>query len=244
MKGDAKPRLLVDENGFSLTEVLVTMLIMIIVLFALYSLFDMSLRVYSFGNDKVEAVENARLGLEKMKREIRASYPFDVTDDSTATYNTSAIANDYLFWDPASPSAAAMPSATSITFGNDLNGNYRVDTATEQITYYARSTANPANSCSTTSAAPCTLYRTVGSGNAQSVVEYLRFDDRGTVSILDDISGVKFEYLDANGTVTMDQAAIRTVRISITVAVDRGIQEQPVTQILTTDVALRNRGEK
>ncbi len=155
MKGDAKPRLLMDENGFSLTEVLVTMLIMIIVLFALYSLFDMTMRVYSVGNDKVEAVENARLGLEKMKREIRAAYPYDVTDDSTDSTNTAAIANDYLFWDPANPAAAAMPSATSITFGNDLNGNYRVDTATEQITYSLSGT---------------TLRRTVGTGTPQPVV--------------------------------------------------------------------------
>jgi prepilin-type N-terminal cleavage/methylation domain-containing protein len=246
MKKALKSKVLVDESGFTLTEVLVTMMMMLIVLFALYSLFDMTLRIYSIGNDKTEAVENARLGLGKMKREIQAAYPYDVTDDSTNSANTAAIANDYLFWDPANSAAAAMPSATSITFGNDLNGNYKIrdDTASEQITYYARSTANPANPCDTAAAAPCTLYRTVGSGNAQSVVEYLRFDDRGTASTSDDIPGVKFEYLDASGNATTDQAAIRTVRISIAVAVDRGIEEQPVTQVLTTDLALRNRGEK
>ncbi len=225
MKGDAKPRLLMDENGFSLTEVLVTMLIMIIVLFALYSLFDMTMRVYSVGNDKVEAVENARLGLEKMKREIQAAYPFDVTDDSTVSANTSAIANDYLFWNPASPSAAAMPSTTSITFGNDLNGNYRVDTATEQITYSLSGT---------------TLRRTVGTGTPQPVVEFVQEVDTSD----GDTTPLTFTYLNANGTTTTDQAAIRTVRIKLEVSVDRGIEEQPVTQILTTDVALRNRGEK
>lgn len=244
MKWTMKKRLLVDERGFTLTEVLVTMMIMIIVLFSLYSLFDMTMRVYSVGNDKVEAVENARLGLEKMKREIRAAYPYDVTDDSTVSTNTAEIANDYVFWDPANSAAAAMPSDSSLTFGNDLNANYKVNPTTEQITYYARSTANTANPCNTASAAPCTLYRTLGSGSAQGVVEYLRFDNRGTASTSDDISGVKFEYLGVNGAVTTDQAAIRTVRISIAVAVDRGIQEQPVTQVLTTDVALRNRGEK
>ncbi len=225
MKGDTKPRLLMDENGFSLTEVLVTMLIMIIVLFALYSLFDMSMRVYSVGNDKVEAVENARLGLEKMKREIRASYPYDVTDDSTDSTNTAAIANDYLFWAPASPSAAAMPSATSITFGNDLNGNYRVDTATEQITYSLSGT---------------TLRRAVGAGTSQPVVEFVQEVDTSD----GDTTPLTFTYLDANGTTTTNQAAIRTVRIKLEVSVDRGIEEQPVTQILTTDVGLRNRGEK
>ena len=34
----------------------------------------MSLKVFSFGNNKVEAVESARVGLEKMEREIRQAY--------------------------------------------------------------------------------------------------------------------------------------------------------------------------
>ena len=53
------------------------MVMMLTVLFALYSIFDMSLRVFGFGSDKVEAVENARLGLEKMERELRGAYPYD-----------------------------------------------------------------------------------------------------------------------------------------------------------------------
>jgi len=52
-------------------------MIMIVVLFALYSIFDMGIRVFSFGNDKIEATEQARLGMEKMTREIRAAYPVD-----------------------------------------------------------------------------------------------------------------------------------------------------------------------
>ena len=46
-------------------------MIMMVVFFALSSIFDMSLRVFSFGNNKVEAVESARVGMEKMEREIR-----------------------------------------------------------------------------------------------------------------------------------------------------------------------------
>ena len=50
---------------------MVTVLVMIVVMFALYSIFDMGLRVFSFGNNNVEATESARLGLEKMEREIK-----------------------------------------------------------------------------------------------------------------------------------------------------------------------------
>ena len=209
-----KTRLLVDERGFSLIEVLVTTMIMIVVLFALYSLFDMSLRVFSVGNDKVEAVENARLGLEKMKRELQAACPYDVTDSSTT--------NDYLFWGPANPAVAAMPASNSITFGNDLNGNYRVDTPSEQITYDLSGN---------------TLRRTVGTGTPQPVVEFLQDVDG-------DGNALTLTYMDANGNTTTNQANISIVRIKLEVSVDRGIQEQPVTKTLTTDVSLRNRGEQ
>ena len=111
-----RDRLLRDEDGFTLTEVLVTMMMMILVMFALYSIFDMSIRVFKFGNDKVEAVENARIGLFKMEREIRAAYPQDKANDVT----------DLLF----SPS-----DANQIIFGlDDVVVNQQVD-AGEKITY-------------------------------------------------------------------------------------------------------------
>jgi prepilin-type N-terminal cleavage/methylation domain-containing protein len=115
-----REQLLREEGGFTLSEVLVTMMIMTVVLFALYSIFDMSMRVFSFGNDKTEAVENARLGLEKMEREIRAAYPYDKANGNTTVLTT---------W-----------TVSQITFGNDLNGNRVVDSS-EVITY--RRAADP-----------------------------------------------------------------------------------------------------
>ena len=55
-------RLLKDERGFTLTEILVTTIMMVVVLSALYSVLDMSLKAFSYGNNKVEAVETARVG--------------------------------------------------------------------------------------------------------------------------------------------------------------------------------------
>ncbi|WP_273843403.1 PilW family protein [Rubrobacter calidifluminis] len=75
MVNDPGRRFFEDEEGFTLTEMLVAMTMMMIVTFALYGLFDMSLKVYSFGGDKVEAVENARAAMERMSREIRSAYP-------------------------------------------------------------------------------------------------------------------------------------------------------------------------
>ena len=107
-----------EEDGFTLPEVLVAAALMVVVLFALYSIFDMSIRVFSFGSDEVEAVENARLGLEKVERELRGAYPYD-----------KAAGEEVLF-----PSFGPNPSR-AITFGNDLDGNRMVDVPAEQITY-------------------------------------------------------------------------------------------------------------
>lgn len=63
-----------SEGGFTLTEVLVGMLLMAMVVFALHSMFDMSIRVFSSGNDTVRANENARSAIDRMEREIRAAW--------------------------------------------------------------------------------------------------------------------------------------------------------------------------
>lgn len=210
-------RLVREEGGFTLTEVLVTMMLMIVVMSALYSIFDMSIRVFGYGNDKVEAVENARLGLDRMARELRAAYPYDRTDPGNS--------KPYLFWNPASPSAGpAFPTATSITFGNDFNGSRRIHNpltnapdSGEQITY---------------STSGGVLLR-----NGQPVVEHLQDVVGG------DGQALTFRYMDAMGnTVTSgNEGAITTVRITLEVSLKRGIQDQPGTQVLQTDVALRNR---
>lgn len=203
MRGAVSGRLLREEKGFTLVEIMVTMMIMIVVLFALYGIFDMGLRVFSVGNDKVEAVENARMGLEKMEREIRQAYPYNKTNADPS--------DDYLF-------PAGGFTSNSITFGNDLDGDYTVDPATEQITY------------SLSGGSPATLLR-----NGQPAVEFVQDVDA-------DGNALTFEYLDATGAPVTAEPDIRMVRVKLEVAVDRGLHEEPVTQTLKTDVALRNRG--
>lgn len=143
-----RERLLKEESGFTLPELLVTMLIMLTVLFALYSIFDMSLRVFSFGNDKTEAVENARLGMERMEREIRAAYP----------YNKPAGQN-HLLWSPGYPTTGAIPPSNQISFGNDLSGNRVVDT--DEVITYRRNASTP------------TILEREKGGSSQPVVEYV-----------------------------------------------------------------------
>lgn len=192
IEGDGvKERFLKEEGGFSLPELLVTMLMMLTVMFALYSIFDMSLRVFSFGNDKTEAVENARLGLERMEREIRVAYPYDKAGEP--------------------PNETLFPSYSSdqITFGNDRNGDRVITVSDEEITYELSGT---------------TLLR-----NGAPAVEFVQED------------GLSFEYLDRFGDTAPSEPDIEIVRITLDIVVERG--PQAGTQTLTTDVALRNRGE-
>jgi prepilin-type N-terminal cleavage/methylation domain-containing protein len=231
MRSRVRERVVREEAGFTLTEMMVTMMIMIIVLFALYSIFDMSLRVFSFGNDKVEATANARLGIERMEREIRAAYPVDRISGKQHVFFPSGSL------DPAT-SAPTLPAQRSITFGNDMppSGgdppNRKID-ATEAITYElvlknADGSLGVPGSCPTTGTdGVCVLVKRKGSsGTFQPMVEFVV------------PNGLTFEYLRSNLTpaTATDGTDIGVVRITLEVNVDG------VEQTLTTDVDLRNRG--
>ena len=186
-----RERFIREESGFTLPELLVTMLLMLTVFFALHSIFDMGIRVFSFGNDKTEATENARLGLERMERELRAAYPYN-----KAAGNGTLIASG---------------TADAVTFGNDLNGNRIVDS--NEVITYRRSPSEP------------TVLQRENNGQTQPLAGF--------------VGGLAFDYVNPAGDPVAASTASR-VRISLAVEVDRGIN-QPVTQTLTTDVALANR---
>jgi type II secretory pathway component PulJ len=115
-----------EEAGFTLVEVLVAASMMFAVLFALYTVFDVSVRAFGYGGDRVEAVGNARLAMDRMEREIRAAYPYDQTTDPPRRY---------LFLDPLDPSEPAVPTATRIAFGNETTGDRKIGIS-EVVGYY------------------------------------------------------------------------------------------------------------
>ena len=114
------------KTGFTLLEVLVSAMMMFGVLFALYAIFDVSVRAFGYGGDRLEAVGNARLALGRMEREIRAAYPYDLTSDPPKRY---------LFLDPMDPTRPAVPTATRIAFGNETGGDRSIE-GSEVIGYY------------------------------------------------------------------------------------------------------------
>lgn len=212
-----------DQSGFTLPEMMVTIMIMLTVFFALHSIFDMSIRVFGFGNDKVEAVENARIGMERMEREVRTAYPVD----RIGGYN-------HVFFDPGFPLTPVFPAERRITFGNELAAggppNRMVDSS-EVVTYELRSSANLSNTCPNSGTAGiCTLVR-IQNGTVQPVVEYIV------------PNGLTFQYFRGNLSAadpSGDGTDIGVVRVTLEVNVNQGGENRE--QKLTTDVDLRNRG--
>jgi type II secretory pathway component PulJ len=109
MVNQARRRLWKEAKGFTLVEVLVAATMMFGVLFALYAIFDVSVRAFGYGGDRLETLGNARLALGRMEREIRAAYPYDLTSNPPKRY---------LFLNPTDPRSLrylprpASPSAT------------------------------------------------------------------------------------------------------------------------------------
>jgi prepilin-type N-terminal cleavage/methylation domain-containing protein len=219
-------RFLKEERGFSLPEMMVTIVIMIVVFFALYSVFDMSIRIFMFGSNKVEAVESARLGLERMEREIRAAYP--VASDSHLFFSANGSATN---------PPQAMPSQTQITFGNELgaegegDGTIECGAPCEYITYKLTDDVEGSNVACTVS--PCDLRR-VNTANSTApgapVVDNAVFP-----------GGLEFTYLKSDGiTPATTESDIAKVRVSLEIMVHPGTQTA-ARQRLTTEIDLRNR---
>jgi prepilin-type N-terminal cleavage/methylation domain-containing protein len=235
-----RERFLREERGFTLIEMMVTVVIWIVVLLALYSVFDMSITAFRYGNNKVEAVESARLGLEKMEREIRQAY---VLDRSSAT-------PDKIF---------EVWTSTEIRFGNDLDGfnhpprkiacpNQAAPPQCEKIGYRVYQPAGSTTYALGRDNTSAGATNAVAEPNLQPVVEQVDY-------VSPTNTGLRFTYCQRLGgpdtvandnclpgfNVATSEANINMVRIQLRVRVDEG-NIQDATQTLATDVALRNRG--
>ncbi len=231
-----KGRFLREESGFTLVEMMITSIIWIVVLLALASVFDMSITAFRVGNNQVEAVEGARLGLERMEREIRQAYAFD--RGATPTPDT------HLFdtWTP-----------TQIRFGNDLNGSEKIECPNaasppqcEKIGYQVYQPAGSTTYALGRDNSSTGTTNTIA--NLQPVVEdvdYLSATNTGLAltychRLQDDTDPDDPDNCLPGFDVATSEADINMVRIQLRVRVDGG-NVQDATQTLTTDVALRNR---
>jgi prepilin-type N-terminal cleavage/methylation domain-containing protein len=218
-----RQRLASEQHGFSLPEMMTTIVIMIVVLFSLYGIFDMSIRVFRYGNDQTEAIENARLGLQKMEREIRAAYPVNGP--------TSIGANRYRFFNANGtnpPSGTAWPTATQITFGNELG-----------------SPGDRLIRCPSATSCEYITYKLVGSTLRR--VNFVNGSDVGVTGapVVEFVrpNGLQFRYFTLDGTVINPASpGAYTTRDIGRVQITLEIEVRGRSKVLTTTVDLRNRG--
>jgi type II secretory pathway component PulJ len=74
------------EAGFTLVEVMVASTMMFALLSALYAIFGVNVRAFGYGGDRIQDVGDARLALNRMEREIRAAYTYDLTSSPPKRY--------------------------------------------------------------------------------------------------------------------------------------------------------------
>lgn len=108
-----------DQAGFSLAELLVVVAILGLVMGGTGTLLAASQQAYALGAARVEAQQAARVGLERMARELREA-GYDPTGAGFA------------------PIEAAEP--TRVVFRRDLNGNGVIDPRRERVSFLLRGT--------------------------------------------------------------------------------------------------------
>ena len=206
-------RRLEQEDGFTLPEVIVAMAMMAAVLLALYAMFDASVRVFGAGSDRMEAVQDARQGLARMEREIRASYPRDKANGNDTLLTD--FGQDHLVF--------GNDTGEDDDAGEDLGGNRRTRVpatgafeAGERISYRLNAAGVPVR-------------------NGVRMVRHAEDVDG-------DGRALTFEYLDAQGGPVAggDEGGVALVKIELEISVD-GAGQRPVERTLGTAVALRNR---
>lgn len=108
-----------DQAGFSLAELLVVVAILGLVMGGTGTLLAASQQGYALGAARVEAQQAARVGLERMARELREAG-----------------------YDPTGAGFAAIEAAepTRVVFRRDLNGNGVIDPTRERVSFLLRGT--------------------------------------------------------------------------------------------------------
>lgn len=76
-----------NKRGFTLVELMVAMVVTLIVIAGVYTSFIQSNRNYSAEQDKSDMQQNARAGLEFMKRELQNAYSIDSINCSAGSSN-------------------------------------------------------------------------------------------------------------------------------------------------------------
>ena len=108
-----------NQKGFTLLEAIIASSIFLIVLFAIYVTFESSRKTYTWGSNKLEVQQTARVAMGIMANEIR-----------TAGYDPSNVIT------LLPPQAIEVATPNTLTFVADVDG----DNITDRVTYRLQGT--------------------------------------------------------------------------------------------------------
>lgn len=199
-------RTLTNRQGFTLIEIIFAMAISLIILSGVYNIFISQQKSYKIEDQVAEMMQNARVGLDFMIRDIRlaGSIPEEsIVGDTPPT--TDAVPS------PPSPDLSGNldgsaddieeSDADAITF----EGDHDADSNTEMVRY-SRDTANSELERETWE----------WDGGASS------WGNSGNPDpVAENITALTFTYFNSNSAVTTTLADIRLIQISITARTDK-----------------------
>ena len=204
--------------GYSLVELLVASAVIVIVLLAVYMVYDTGIQDYARGTARADVQQNVRVALESMARELR-----------TAGYAASNIPNADC---AAPPCAVTALTSSSVTFQAEVDG----DTQTDKVIYTFVPASDPTKPCD--SSDPTTVGRLIRSTQAWNGTGW-NPPTPTAYDVAQCVTSLTMTYYDSSGATTTSPANVRRINIAIVGTENvRGLSARIYT--LTSDVRLRN----
>lgn len=113
-----------SEDGFTLVEVILSIIILSIVILLIFNFMDFGIKTFTFGADMVDENANLRLSALKMTNKLRNAFDVEVTDTLP-----SGDQKQYFYCDTSNETLVYNDNGTEYQF----SGNSDITSATFQI---------------------------------------------------------------------------------------------------------------
>ena len=250
------------QQGFSLIELVIGMAIFVLVLLAVYQLFDTGSATYRSGQRKVDVQQNARVALDEVVRQLRMAGYFP------ENYNTDVTDN------LVNPRALHVAASTGLAVYGDMDGSCTTDPCappnSSNVFLYCLETDKPNRKVyvrrkkgPTGDVRSYQCNTTVPPGGASDILAELAdlTYARNSDTIIDGTAWLTFTYYDVNNTLipvpagtgldneglgvappfasTTDRGNVRTVVVTLVLREEMAHQA-PQIYSLTSSIRLRN----
>jgi prepilin-type N-terminal cleavage/methylation domain-containing protein len=216
--------LALGDLGYSLPEVLIASVVLVIVLMAIYIVYDTGIQDYARGTARADVQQNVRVALDNMARELR-----------TAGYSPSATG---CTTPPSGTITAISTSPVSVTFLADV-GKLNNDGCLDQVTYTFVPPTDLTKPCDSSNPATIgSITRSIQewSAGAWSPVTPTAYD------VAQCVTALTMTYYDSSGATITNPADVgKITRITVSITGTENTRGWGVrTYTLTSDVRLRN----